>query len=69
MEKRHGILEMKLVANSMAISLMNEMIRNEDKRAKNETDEDLKNKTERLMDIKIIQIKIQIRFDKSLMIY
>lgn len=41
-----AMLEMKLVANSMAISLMNEMIRNEDKRAKNETDEDLKNKTE-----------------------
>ena len=37
-----AILEMKLVANNMAISIMNEMIRNEDKKTKEEREEDEK---------------------------
>ena len=41
-----AILEMKLVANNMAISIMNEMIRNEDKKTKEEREEDVKNKSE-----------------------
>lgn len=40
-----AILEMKLVANRMAISIMNEMIKNEDKQKENETEEDMKNKS------------------------
>ena len=39
------MLELKLVANAMAISLMSEMIRNEDKKKENETEEAVKNKT------------------------
>lgn len=41
-----AMLEMKLVANQMAISIMSEMIKNEDKRKRNETEEDIKNKKE-----------------------
>lgn len=41
-----SMLEMKLVANEMAISIMNEMINNEDKKKGNETEEDIKNKNE-----------------------
>ena len=39
------MLELKLVANNMAISLMNEMIKNEDKKKENETEEEIKNKS------------------------
>lgn len=39
-----AILELKLVANSMAISLMSELIKNEDKKKENETEEDVKKK-------------------------
>lgn len=38
------MLELKLIANKMAVSIISEMIRNEDKRNGNETDEDIKNK-------------------------
>lgn len=41
-----AMLEMKLVANQMAISVMSEMIKNEDKRKENETEEEIKNKKE-----------------------
>lgn len=41
-----SILEMKLVAKNMAISIMNEMIKNEDKQKENETEEDIKRKSE-----------------------
>lgn len=41
-----SMLEMKLVANQMAISMMSEMIKNEDKIKENETEEDIKNKNE-----------------------
>lgn len=41
-----SILEMKLVANSMAVSIMNEMIKNKDKKKENETDEDVEKKSE-----------------------
>lgn len=39
-----AMLELKLVANSMAISLMSEMIKNEDKKKENETEDDIKSK-------------------------
>lgn len=39
------MLELKLVANNMAISIMSEMIRNEDKRKEKETDEEIQNKS------------------------
>lgn len=41
-----SMLEMKLVANQMAVSIMNEMIKNEDKKKEKETEEDVKNKSE-----------------------
>lgn len=41
-----AILEMKLVAKNMAISIMSEMIRNEDKKTEEEREEDVKNKSE-----------------------
>lgn len=45
-----AILEMKLVAQNMAISLMHEMIKNEDrKKTEDEKEEDLKNKSESLI--------------------
>lgn len=40
-----SMLEMKIVANSMAVSLMSEMIRNEDKKKENETEEEIENKS------------------------
>ena len=40
-----AMLELKLVAKQMAISLMSEMIKNEDKKKENETEEAVKNKT------------------------
>ena len=40
-----SMLELKLVANNMAISIMNEMIKNEDKKKENETEEEIKNKS------------------------
>ena len=40
-----SMLELKLVANNMAISIMNEMIKNEDKKNENETEEEIKNKS------------------------
>ena len=39
-----SMLDLKLIANEMAISLMNEMINNEDKKIGEETEEDVKNK-------------------------
>ena len=39
------MLELKLVANNMAISIMNEMIKNEDKKRENETEEEIENKS------------------------
>ena len=39
------MLELKLVANKIAISIMNEMIKNEDKRKENETEEEVINKS------------------------
>ena len=39
------MLALKLVANRMAISIMNEMIKNEDKKKENETEEEIKNKS------------------------
>lgn len=41
-----SMLEMKLVANQMAVSIMNEMIKNEDKRNENETEKDIERKSE-----------------------
>lgn len=41
-----SMLEMKLVANSMAVSIMNEMIKNKDKKKGKETDEDVERKSE-----------------------
>lgn len=41
-----SMLELKLVANNMAVSIMNEMINNDDKRKEKETLEDVKNKSE-----------------------
>ena len=41
-----SMLDLKLVANNMAISIMNEMINNEDKKKENETEEDIKKKIE-----------------------
>ena len=41
-----AILEMKLAAKNMAISLMHEMIRNEDKKTEEENEEDVKKKSE-----------------------
>ena len=41
-----SMLELKLVANSMAISLMNEMIKNEDKKKEKETEKEVEEKTE-----------------------
>ena len=40
-----AMLEMKLVANDMAISMMSEMIRNEDRRNENETGEEIGKKS------------------------
>ena len=40
-----SMLELKLAANNMAISIMNEMIKNEDKKKENETEEVVKNKS------------------------
>ena len=40
-----SMLELKLVAHNMAISIMNEMIKNEDKKNENETEEEIKNKS------------------------
>ena len=40
-----SMLELKLVANKMAISIMNEMMKNEDKKKENETEEEIKNKS------------------------
>ena len=40
-----SMLELKLVAHKMAISIMNEMIKNEDKKNGNETEEEIKNKS------------------------
>lgn len=40
-----SMLELKLVANAMAISIMSEMIKNEDKKKENETEVDLATKT------------------------
>ncbi len=39
------MLEMKLVANDMALSMMSEMIRNEDRRNENETEEKIGKKS------------------------
>ena len=39
------MLEMKLVANDMAISMMSEMIRNEDRKKENETEEEIEKKS------------------------
>ena len=41
-----SMLDLKLIANGMVISLMNEMINNEDKKLENETDEDVAKKSE-----------------------
>ena len=41
-----SMLEMKLVANEMAISMMSEMIKNEDKKRGNETEQEVENKNE-----------------------
>ena len=41
-----SMLELKLIANNMAISIMNEMIKNEDKKKENETEEDIKKKSD-----------------------
>ena len=40
------MLELKLVANEMAVSVMSEMIRNEDKIKENETEEEIENKSD-----------------------
>ena len=40
------MLELKLIANKMAVSIMNEMIKNEDKNKGNETEEEILNKSE-----------------------
>ena len=40
-----SMLELKLVANKMAVSIMSEMINNEDKRKENETEEDVLRKS------------------------
>ena len=39
------MLELKSIANNMAKSIMNEMIKNEDKKKENETEEEIKNKS------------------------
>ena len=41
-----AMLEMKLVAKGMAISLMSEMIKNDDKKKENESEEEIRQKTE-----------------------
>ena len=41
-----AILEMKLVAKEMAVPLMSEMIKNEDKKKKNESEQEIERKTE-----------------------
>lgn len=41
-----SMLDLKLVANGMAISIMHEMINNEDKKGENETDKDVARKSE-----------------------
>lgn len=41
-----SMLEMKLVANEMAVSIMNEMIKNEDKKKENETEKEVEEKSE-----------------------
>ena len=41
-----SMLELKLVANRMAVSIMNEMIKNEDRMKENETEADILNKSE-----------------------
>ena len=40
------MLELKLVAKQMAISLMSEMIKNEDKKIENETDDEVAKKSD-----------------------
>ena len=40
-----SMLELKLIANNMAISIMNEMIKNEDKKKEDETEEEIENKS------------------------
>ena len=40
------MLELKLIANKMAVSIISEMIKNEDRRKENETEEDVINKSE-----------------------
>ena len=39
------MLELKLIANNMAVSIMSEMIRNEDKRKENETEGEIRFRT------------------------
>lgn len=41
-----AMLELKLAANLMAVSMMNEMIKNKDKKNANETEEEINNKSE-----------------------
>ncbi len=41
-----SMLDLKLIANGMAISIMNEMINNEDKKLENETEKDVAEKSE-----------------------
>ena len=43
------MLELKLVANRMAVSIMNEMIKNQDRMNENETEEDVINKSEEVI--------------------
>ena len=40
------MLELKLADNLMAVSMMNEMIKNKDKKNENETEEEINNKSE-----------------------
>ena len=40
-----SMLELKLVSNNKAVSMMSEMIKNEDKKGENETEEEIKNKS------------------------
>lgn len=41
-----SMLELKLIANNMAVSMMNEMINNEDKKKEKETEENIKKKSD-----------------------
>ena len=40
-----SILELKLISNNMAVSIMNEMIRNEDRMKENESEEEIEKKS------------------------